>query len=217
MNFKLPEPAWERLDVVCKRWKASQNDVLKLAADSALQLHAFVKPHGIAFYRLEGCSEAWGATTPVIVPADIADRLIHESYVEVAEWVTKDGARWESAIGMYQRGLQISVSNLVVFREECQRFEREHAEPVEPAKPATTEPVDLSESERNKLLRQIGGLAMALAEKHGTYRRGGVPNASQIANTVDEIFELLPDASTFGAGDTSLRTSIAKGLKLLQK
>lgn len=76
---------------------------------------------------------------------------------------------------------------------------------------------DLSEPERDKLLRQIGGLAMALAEKHGTYRRGDVPNANQIAKTVDEIFELLPDASTFGAGDTSLRTSIAKGLKLLRK
>jgi hypothetical protein len=75
---------------------------------------------------------------------------------------------------------------------------------------------DLSESERNKLLRQIGVLALVLAEKHGTYQRGETPNASKIASDAVELLDLLPDAKTIGAGHTNIRTSITEGLKLLK-
>ncbi len=73
-----------------------------------------------------------------------------------------------------------------------------------------------SASERNKLLRHIGGLAMLLAEVHGTYKRGETPNREKIASEVVELLAAMPDANTFGAGNTSIRTSIAEGIKLLK-
>ena len=80
---------------------------------------------------------------------------------------------------------------------------------------ATLERSDMSKSEREKLLRQIGGLALLLAEKSKLYKRGSKPNASQIAEAVRELAESVPDAKRRGVAGTELRTSIADGLKLL--
>lgn len=75
----------------------------------------------------------------------------------------------------------------------------------------------LPNSERDKLLKHIAALSLALAEKSNRYKRGSAPNANQIADAVVEILEAMPDASTHGVGKSSVRESIGAGLALLTK
>lgn len=75
----------------------------------------------------------------------------------------------------------------------------------------------LSDNERVKLLKHIGALALALAEKSSLYKLGDKPNVSQIANGAGEILAGLPDSNLNKTGNASLRASIAEGLTLLRK
>lgn len=74
-----------------------------------------------------------------------------------------------------------------------------------------------SDGERNKLVKQIGAMALLLAEKHGRYKIGDRPNANQIADAIGDILGALPDASLRGLGKSSLRESIRTGIELLNK
>jgi hypothetical protein len=213
MDFKLPPPAWQPLDEVRKKWKADEKDLLKFAAAGSLRLHAFVNPYSPTHFRREGRSELWVATTPVVVTDEIAGRLIHESFIDVSDWKTKGGQQWEEAIGVYGSKLRISTSDLVVFRDEIERFEAVHSSPVTHTQ-ATNQ---LKDSEREKLLRHIGGLALLLAERSNLYRNGDAPNANQIAEGVTDLLKNIPDSNLRACGFTSLRTSIAKGVELLKK
>lgn len=215
MNFKLPEAAWERVGEVRKKWKAGEHDLLKLAADGALQLFAFATPYGSPRYRKNGRDTAWDTTYPIFISPETAGRLIHESYVELKEWKTKDGESWEVALGFSPSGPQISRDSLIVYQDERRRFEDANSEP----EPKISELVEacLTETERNKLLKQIGGLALLLAEKANIYRNGQGPNASQIANAVTDLLKDIPDANVRGAGASSIRDSIREGLVLLNK
>ncbi|MFU8789513.1 MAG: hypothetical protein ACNA7G_10815 [Methylobacter sp.] len=80
--------------------------------------------------------------------------------------------------------------------------------------PVIKEP--LTETERGKLLKQIGVMALVLAEKSNKYKRGAAPNALQIANEAQEILDAGAFSDIKGTGSTELRHSISEGLKLLQ-
>lgn len=80
-----------------------------------------------------------------------------------------------------------------------------------------TESNDLSETERNNLLKQIGGLALVLAEKNNRYKKGDTLSANAIAESVIEIIDTLQDANKYGLGKTSIRKNISSGLKLIIK
>jgi hypothetical protein len=73
----------------------------------------------------------------------------------------------------------------------------------------------LNTTERNKLLKQIGALSLALAEQSRKYKRGENPNGSQIATVAGEIVDALPVANVAGVGASSIRESIRQGLELL--
>jgi hypothetical protein len=73
----------------------------------------------------------------------------------------------------------------------------------------------LASPERNTLLKQIAALSLVLAEKSNRYKRGGKPNALQIAKDTVEILDALPDADTRGVGSSSIRESIHAGIELL--
>lgn len=73
----------------------------------------------------------------------------------------------------------------------------------------------LNATERNKLLKQIGALSLALAEQSKKYKRGENPNGSQIATVAGEIVDALPVANLAGVGGSSIRESIRQGLELL--
>ncbi|SDH82663.1 hypothetical protein [Paraburkholderia phenazinium] len=74
----------------------------------------------------------------------------------------------------------------------------------------------VGDGERDKLLKQIGALSLLLAEKANSYRRGDKPNGDKIAKAVLELVESIPDSDSNGLGNSSLRESIAKGIKLLK-
>ncbi len=74
----------------------------------------------------------------------------------------------------------------------------------------------LKEHERITLLKQIGILSLALAEKNPKYKRGNIPNASLIAEFAHEIAEHIPDIELKGLSVNYLRVRIADALKLLK-
>jgi hypothetical protein len=84
---------------------------------------------------------------------------------------------------------------------------------TEPRAETTEQP--MTESERTRLLKQVAVLSLILAEKVKRYRRGQKPNANQIADSVAEILDALPDANKHGLGSTNIRGSIAEGVALL--
>jgi hypothetical protein len=73
----------------------------------------------------------------------------------------------------------------------------------------------LSNSERDTLQKQLGALALALAEKNKRYKRGSRPNANQIAMLARELVDALPNANRRGVSKDHLREAITAGLKLL--
>ena len=76
---------------------------------------------------------------------------------------------------------------------------------------------DLSETECTEHLKQIGMLALVLAEAKNIYKIGDRPNANQIAEGVIKLLDALPDANRTWLLSSSIRGSISKGLKLLDK
>ncbi|WP_442498158.1 hypothetical protein [Methylobacter sp. sgz302048] len=80
----------------------------------------------------------------------------------------------------------------------------------------STEQLPLTDNERDKLLKQIGLLALVLAEKSSRYKRGEKPNANQIATDVQSIIDATELPGKKGTGSSELRDSISQGLKLLR-
>ncbi|NOT13042.1 MAG: hypothetical protein HOP23_14605 [Methylococcaceae bacterium] len=74
---------------------------------------------------------------------------------------------------------------------------------------------DLTETERQKLLKQIGTLALVLAKQSKKYELGEKPNASQIAEAAQTIFDASDFPGKRGTGSSELRDSIGKGIILL--
>lgn len=82
----------------------------------------------------------------------------------------------------------------------------------------TEDKMELSETEREKLLKQIGALSTLLSKKCNTLRiSNGKPNVNQIAEAVLRELDTVPDANRKGLGNSNLRDSISKGLDLLNK
>lgn len=82
----------------------------------------------------------------------------------------------------------------------------------------TEDRMELSETEREKLLKQIGVLAILLSKKSNTLGTStGKPNASQIAAAVQVELDTMPDANRKGLSNSNLRASISEGLDLLNK
>jgi len=111
-------------------------------------------------------------------------------------------------------------SMLIVRIEAFREFERVIADDVSEGNTSaftTSNKLGLSEIERNNLLKQIGGLALVLAEKNNRYKKGETPSANAIAESIIEIIGSLPDANQHGLGKSSIRDSIGNGLKLITK
>jgi hypothetical protein len=106
----------------------------------------------------------------------------------------------------YPEPIKISECKMVVLAEDLEIFQHDKTEP-------TTVP--LSENERDKLLKQIGLLALVLAEKSNRYKRGKKPNAFQIAKDAQLIIDAAELPGKKGTGSSELRDSISQGLKLL--
>lgn len=99
----------------------------------------------------------------------------------------------------------VKLTDVVVRADEAASFKSEldYAEPI-------------SDSERSRLLRQIGAMAMFIASSASIYSRGSKPNAKQIAVAVEDMLNEAPDMNKYGIGDTNFRKSIGEGIKLLE-
>jgi hypothetical protein len=81
----------------------------------------------------------------------------------------------------------------------------------------STEQLPLTDNERDKLLKQIGLLALVLVEKLNRYKKtsDGTPNPYRIATDAQLIIDEIKLPGKKGTGSTELRDSISKGLRLL--
>lgn len=68
---------------------------------------------------------------------------------------------------------------------------------------------------RNTMLKQMGALALLLAEKSPLYRNGNDPNVLQIAKAITVHLELHPDINSRGLSVSNLSANISEGLDLL--
>lgn len=99
--------------------------------------------------------------------------------------------------------LVVRTSNLTSF------IQRVSESPEREARP-------LSNKERESLQKQIGALALLLAEKNGRYKKSDGPNANAIADDVTAVLAGRPNAAARGVSHTSLRDSIKAGIGLLE-
>jgi hypothetical protein len=107
----------------------------------------------------------------------------------------------------YPEPIKIRECKMVVLAEDLERFQQNSA--------SISKPATLTENERGKLLKQIASLALLLSEKSNKYKRGEKPIASRLAEDVGLIFDAFEFEGKKGAGNSELRDSIAKGVKLL--
>jgi hypothetical protein len=75
----------------------------------------------------------------------------------------------------------------------------------------------ITQTEREKLLKQIGSLAILLSKNSNNLQINGKVNALQIAIATEEMLSFLPDANIKGLSKSSFRASITEGLELLNK
>lgn len=105
---------------------------------------------------------------------------------------------------IYPEPIKINECVMVVLAEDLERFQNLAAD----------QPVKIK-SERDKLLKQIGLLALVLAEKSNRYKRGKKPNAFQVAKDAQLIIDAVELPGKKGTGKTEICNSISQGLKLL--
>ncbi len=103
-----------------------------------------------------------------------------------------------------------------VYRAQKQELDTVSAERDELRAKATNAPSGgESVTERENLLKMLGGMALLIAEKSGRYQRGDSPNASAIASAVAELIEHLPSANNYGLSDRNIRSKLPEAIRLL--
>ncbi len=113
-----------------------------------------------------------------------------------------------SAENSYPAGGLPDDAVLVIRTSDITRFETaSNTEEEEPSKTNTTE--------RENLLKMLGGMALLLAEKGGKYKRGNKPNASSIADEVSELIEHLPNSNLYGMSTRNIREKLSEAIRLL--
>lgn len=80
----------------------------------------------------------------------------------------------------------------------------------------------MGDKAKTTLLKQIGGLALVIANKGNNYKWGNSINKKAIADAVQNTLEEMPQdlsekLSTHGLSQANLRANITTGLKLLEK
>lgn len=104
---------------------------------------------------------------------------------------------------------------IVLTAESIEEFEQ-NAASVQTTQIGPAADTGLGAKERESLLKQIGALAALLSTYSNAYKRGGRPNASQIASAVGTLVEQMPDANLHGLGQSNIRGNITEGLSLLR-
>jgi hypothetical protein len=112
--------------------------------------------------------------------------------------------------------IEIQRSDLYLSANEVARLKQGGEMSVSLANSLQVRP-DSPTNKKNEHLvsKMVGILSLLLAEKTGRYKRGNAPNAKQIAIDSVDLLKEIPDSTTYGLGETNLRTAIANGVKAL--
>ena len=196
----MPPPDWGT-------WK----HFAKLSAEEATALTMNFCPHTIK----EILAEVSWSGSPALFPL----------VAGVSGMDFEDATEFEKRLATFERSIETGPAT-VDLETLARRFgwsiPDELANLATPATPeAEPKPAEglLSDSERTKLLKHIGALALKVAEGAKLYQRCGEPNVDQIAKGVLEVLEGLPEDNNNinGARRSSLRDSISEGLALFKK
>lgn len=195
---------------LAKKCKCDAAELLHLAAKGNLKL-------SIPFYGVSPQRQYFlNPTNPEVVvpeiPAQLPDSGVFDLHIQDVVALVTHGQIAVDAIFSpcsvwavsYEPPRVVSIADIVIRPEEAASF-----------KIAVDVSDPMSPSERSRLLRLIGAMAVLLAQKANKYTSGGHPNASQIADAVGELLDALPDANSLGLGNTNVRTTISSGIELL--
>jgi hypothetical protein len=143
------------------------------------------------------------------LPAEEAEALL-KTHAEKRKKFLADRRERPASEGYYPAGGLPADCNLVVRTSNLASFIQSVSVPPEAVVGS------LGNKERASFQKQIAALALALAEKSNKYKKGDTPNANQIAETVLALVDGMPGANAMGISSTSIRNSIAAGIKLLK-
>ncbi|MEQ5837457.1 hypothetical protein [Marinobacter sp. NFXS9] len=212
----LPEQQYFTLAELIERWSTTERRVLELILNRELDAVALVSTVATSTRQSENGNTSEITTThqlevrtwfdPELLFCLFKDGIgMLSEYVEDGEWI-----RFASPV-------TITKGELLVTREELQRFERAHSANQEQhptnaeSEDATTAPTD---SELKRTQRTLAALVLGLAEKYPGYRAGEKPNASQIARLATEhLRDADSDRTPHGFSETTVRQTIAAAIK----
>lgn len=142
----------------------------------------------------------------------LSDQPIEDELYELSDeyipYLIKDGTVYIDNALCYkgewsillQPEIIVKIDDLVVKADEVKRFETESSQLV-------PEESQLSEKERDNLLKTIGALAMLLANSKNTFTIGKKPNANQISAAIHGMFDELEkeNKDTFERYETNFK------------
>ncbi|MGZ8945616.1 MAG: hypothetical protein ACXW1W_09335 [Methylococcaceae bacterium] len=214
------------LEVAAETLNYSVDDLIYLGSKDEIQIGVLIGNRISLKHVIDGTGclieESHGFIPPSVIKLAPYCLVDYEANPEKTEVVLQiyfgDGQGKNSVVikildNVTEQPLLMKDAKLVIFNEDLQRLQ--DTEPTQINKP-------LTESERNKYLKQIGVMALLLAETKKNYKLGDKPNASNIDKAVQDIFDAGKEQGKFeflgqkGTGSTELRNSIGAGLKLLQ-
>ncbi len=154
-----------------------------------------------------------------MLPEEYIQHLITDKGVYLA-YAHCDGGK--KAIVIYPERL-VTLDDVVITKQEVARFEM--------CAQILDDGSQINESEKSRLLRLVGVLALVLANKGGKYAIGTKPNVSQIAIDVETMLaspevgkeesksqsDIKFSFDKAGLGNTNIRLTISDGIKLLME
>lgn len=235
---KLPAPTWTKqwleIGEVAEGWEWTIQDLLHLGGQGEIQLCAVAQRWLVrwgseedettgdpGFYPLDGEAEVWIGPL-AICPIDLVgvkpeDSItVHRGRRPGADPNAPDSCAMLEEIGYQKKLPQVSVSRLVVTKEEQERFGKAY---LQKAPKADAEDSPLGARREQTLLRVIGALAKTIALTaggKGKYFRGDKVNALAVAGKVGEVLSLA-DHRIAGMFSDPLRKTIRDGVDELEK
>ena len=195
--FKLPE--WSEADIVFLLDKEKYIPVLL----KSIRTHICAKT--LRFTRFEQVHKG-----DFLTPYAGYFKFFFDPFI-IYDWIIDQGLKWpESVIEWHDQKLKLKQA--ATTQLESWQINQSGIDVS-----VQSEENPMTETERTKLLKQIGMLALLLSEKSNIYKIGGRPNKSQIAEGVITLLDALTDANRTWLLSSSIRDSISKGLDLLEK
>ena len=204
--------------MAAKILECSEDDLIHFAAAQKIEIHVLTGEHCIGNDTVDGSDILLPTITPVDYLYFVNLEAGHDYHLYLKVKPSIDSICYVVACSPFFNfcGDEVTlINNFVILHSELMKLKK----PVEQnAISDLNNAQEISESERNKLLKQIGVLALMLSKKVNTLKKSsGEPNKLQIAEAVKVLLDGMPDIDQKALVNSSLRESIAEGLRLLNK